>query len=85
MVLDVKNGFWYIQLDELSSFVIIFGIFWGCYWWFCLFFGVFLVLEEFQRRIDIVFEGLLGQKVIVDDILVFGVGDIEEEVFKDYD
>ena len=32
-----------------------------------------------------VLEGLLGQKAIADDILVFGSGDTNEEAFKDHD
>ena len=41
--------------------------------------------EEFQRGIDIAFEGLPGQKAIADDILVFGAGDTDEETLKDHD
>ena len=40
-------------------------------------FGVSPGPEEFQRRIDIALQGILGQKAIADDILVFGAGDTE--------
>ena len=69
-VLDAKNGFWHIQLDEPSSFATTFGTPWGRYRWFRLPFGVSPAPEEFQRRIDIAFEGLPGQKAMADDIRV---------------
>lgn len=48
-------------------------------------FGLSPAPEEFQRRIDIALEGLSGQKAIADDILVFGLGDTDEEAFRDHD
>ena len=84
-VLDAKNGFWHIQLDEPSSFATTFGTPWGRYRWLRLPFGVSPAPEEFQRRIDIALEGLPGQKAIADDILVFGAGDTEEEALIDHD
>ena len=48
-------------------------------------FGLSPAPEEFQRRIDLALEGLPGQKVIADDILVFGSGDTDQEALKDYD
>ena len=77
-VLDAKNGFWHIQLNEPSSFATTIGTPRGRYRWLRFPFGVSPVPEEFQRRIDIALEGLLGQKAIVDDILVF-------EALKDHD
>jgi len=84
-VLDAKNGFWYIQLDELSSFATTFGTPWGHFRWLCLPFGVSLAPEEFQRGIDIALEGLPGQKAIADGILVFGAGDTDEEALRDHE
>ncbi|XP_022806614.1 uncharacterized protein K02A2.6-like [Stylophora pistillata] len=84
-VLDAKNGFWHIQLDESSSFATTFGTPWGLYRWLRLPFGVSPAPEEFQRRFDIALEGLQGQTAIADDILVFGAGDTDEEALKDRD
>ena len=84
-VLDAKNWFWHIQLDEPSNFATTFGKPWGRYRWPRLPFGISPAPEEFQRRIDIALEGLPGQKAIADDILVFGAGDTDEQALKDHD
>ena len=84
-VLDAKNGFWHIQLDESNSYATTFGTPWGRYRWLQMPFGLSPAPEEFQRRIDIALEGLPGQKAIADDILVFGSGDTDEEAFRDHD
>lgn len=46
-VFDVKDGFWYVCLDYESFFMIIFNSFFGRFCWFCMFFGINIVLEEF--------------------------------------
>ena len=84
-VLDAKNGFWHIQLDEPSSYATTFGTPWGRYRWLRMPFGVSPAPEEFQRRIDIALEGLPGQKAIADDILIFGAGDTDQEALDDHD
>ena len=83
-VLDAKNGFWHIELDEPSSFATPFGTPWGRCRWLRLPFVVSPAPEEFQRRIDITLEGLPGQKAIADDILVFGAGDTDGQAPKDH-
>lgn len=47
IVMDVKEGFWYVKLDKEFSLFIIFWILFGRYCWICLLFGFLLVLEEF--------------------------------------
>ena len=74
-VLDARNGYWHIQLDEESSKATTFGTPWGRYKWLRMPFGLTVAPEEFQRRMDTALEGLSGQKAIVDDILVFGCGE----------
>lgn len=49
-----------------------------------MFFGIFSVLEEFQGYVNELIEGLGEVIVIVDDMLVIGVGDIYKEVLVDY-
>jgi len=70
-VLDTKNGFWHIQLDEPSSYLTTFGM--------------PHAPEEFQRRIDIALESLDGAKAIADDILVFGTGKTDGIAERNHD
>lgn len=46
-VFDVKNGFWYVKLDEELSYLIIFYTFFGRYRWCRMFFGISFVFEVF--------------------------------------
>jgi hypothetical protein len=48
-------------------------------------FGLAPAPEEFQRRMDIALEGLVGAKTIADDILVFGTGSTDEVADKSHD
>lgn len=84
-VLDAKNGFWHVQLDDESSFLTTFSTPWGRYRWLRMPFGISPAPEEFQRRMDIALEGLAGIKAIADDILLFGSGATDEEAMKDHD
>jgi len=84
-VLDAKNGFWHIQLDEPSSYLTTFGTPWGRYRWLRMPFGLSPAPEEFQRRIDIALEGLEGAKAIADDILVFGTGKTDGIAERNHD
>jgi hypothetical protein len=54
-----------------------------CTDWSC--FGISPVPEEFQRRMTEALEGLDGVKVIHDDILLYAVGDSDDEVGIDHD
>ena len=84
-VLDAKNGFWHVQLDKESSLLTTFNTPFGRYRWLRMPFGISTAPEEYQRRQDQVIEGLEGVANIVDDILVFGEGDTEEEAIADHD
>ena len=70
-MLDAKNGFWPVSLDEASSYAITFGTPCGRCRWLRMQFGIALAPEEFQRRIDQDFVGLNGCNTIADDILVW--------------
>lgn len=50
-----------------------------------MFFGISLVLEVFESRLQECFVDLFGVKVIRDDIFVVGYGEIDLEVFFNYD
>ncbi|XP_022785752.1 uncharacterized protein K02A2.6-like [Stylophora pistillata] len=84
-VVDAKNGFWHVQLDDESSLLTTFGTPWGRFRWTRMPFGISPAPEEFQRRLEYALEGLDGIKPIFDDILVFGVGETEAEALSDHD
>ncbi|KAL9976590.1 hypothetical protein ACROYT_G013911 [Oculina patagonica] len=84
-VLDAKNRFWHVTLDEESSYATTFGTPWGRYRWLRMPFGISPAPEEFQRRLDQALTGLEGCKAIADDILVFGCGATDEEATRDHD
>ncbi|CAG2188277.1 unnamed protein product [Mytilus edulis] len=84
-VVDAKNGFWHVQLDEESSYLTTFNTPFGRYRWLRMPFGITSAPEEYQRRQDQAVEGIPGVKSIIDDILIYGEGKTEEEAIKDHD
>ena len=48
-------------------------------------FGISSASEEFQRRLHEITAGLTGVEVIVDDILIYGIGDTEEQASANHD
>ena len=84
-VLDAKDGFWQVKLEEESSYLTTFWTPFGRYRWLRMPFGLSTAPEEFQRRQHEVLEGLSGVEVIADDILVYGSGDTKEQAVLDHD
>ncbi|CAH1233385.1 RTL1 [Branchiostoma lanceolatum] len=84
-VLDAKNGYWQVVLDEESSLLTTFNTPQGRFKWKRLPFGIKSSPEEFQRRLDQALEGLAGVKPVVDDILVWGEGETLAEATTDHD
>ena len=84
-ILDARNGFWHVELDKESSLLTTFNTPFGRYRWLRMPFGISTAPEEYQRRQDQVVEGLKGVHSIVDDILVYGEGDTDEEAIADHD
>ena len=70
--LDAGSGYWTIKLSEASSYLTTFNTPFGRYRFLRLPFGLKSSQDEFQRKMDEVFEGLPGVITLVDDILVFG-------------
>ena len=66
-VLDVRKGFWHIELDEPSSYLTTFHTPFGRYRWKRMPFGISSAPEVFQRRMHELIEGLQGVEVIADD------------------
>jgi hypothetical protein len=83
--LDAKDGFWQVKLSQESSYMTTFWTPIGRYRWLRMPFGISNAPEEYQRRQHEVVEGLDGVEAIVDDILVYGCGETEEEAVKDHD
>jgi len=70
-VVDAKKGFWHVQLDDERSVLTTFGTPMGQYRWTLSHLEMIsLAPEEFQRRLDNVFQGLNGVMAIFDDTLV---------------
>ena len=80
-VLDAKNGFWHVKLDEESSHLTTLYTRFGRYRWCRMPFGVSSAPEVFQRPMHEVIEGLSGLEVVADDFVVAGFGDTLEEAF----
>ncbi len=83
-VLDAKDGFHQVELDEASSKLTTFWTPFGRYRYLRMPFGISSAPEEWQRRLNEALIGLPGVICIADDILVYGAGDTEEEVMKDH-
>ena len=84
-VLDAKDGFNQIRLDQQSSFLTTFWTPFGRYRWLRVPFRLKTAQEEYQKRQREVLEGLEGIQVIADDILVCGFGDTVEQANKNHD
>ena len=69
-VLDAKQGFLQIPLDENSSFLTTFNTPISRYRWLHLPFGIRCTPEIFQKIMDQMLEGVVGATAIMDDILV---------------
>lgn len=84
-VLDAKDGFLQVQLDDESSKLTTFWTPFGRYKWLRMPFGITSAPEEYQRRLHELLHGLSGIEVVADDILVYGCGETAEEALKDHD
>lgn len=84
-VLDAKQGFNQIELDEESSYLTTFWTPFGRYRYLRMPFGISSGPEEYQRRQQEVLEGLDNVAVVADDILVFGCGESLEAANRSHD
>ncbi|XP_058828586.1 uncharacterized protein K02A2.6-like [Topomyia yanbarensis] len=83
-VLDAKNGFWHLELDECSSDLTAFWTPMGVYRWKRMPFGISCAPEVFQKAQQQIFAGLRGVRCLADDAVVFGCGDTMEEAMLDH-
>ena len=74
-VLDAKDGFHKVKLDNESSFLTTFWTPFGRHRHLCMPQGISCVPNEYQRRQNEALAGLDGLEVIADDILCYGSGE----------
>ena len=84
-IFDVKQGFWHVELDLVSSLLTTFNTPFGRFRWCRMPFGISSASEVFQRRMHQLIEGLAGVEVVADDFLVFGSGETLEQATQDHD
>ena len=84
-VVDIKNGFWHVPLDDESSKLTTFATPWGRFRWLRMPSGISPTPEEFQRRLNEAIEGLDGARTVADDIIVFAVGETKDAALRDHD
>ena len=70
--LDAKDGFWHVKLDHPSSLLITFNTPFGRFKFNRVPFGLNSSNEVFQKKMQFAFEGIEGEEVIYDDLLVWG-------------
>lgn len=84
-VLDVKQGFWHVPLENQSSYLTTFNSPFGRYRWLRMPFGISSAPEIFQRCMHQLVEGLHGIEVVADDFMICGFGTTQEEAVLDHD
>ena len=85
IVLDTKNGYWQVQLDEESSYLTTLWTLCGRVRWLRMPFGIKSASEELQCHMCEIFGDLPGTEVIANDRLVFGSGETMEEAMANHD
>ena len=76
-ILDEKDGFWQIPLDEESSFLCTFNSPFGRYRFLRCPFGISSAPEVFQKRNDQLFGDIEGVHMVFDDRTIGGKDDAE--------
>ena len=71
--LDAKSAFWFVALDDNSSYLIPFSIIFGRYRYLVMPYGSIDSQDAFQATMDLILEGLKEVVSIADDIVVHGV------------
>ncbi|XP_044005925.1 uncharacterized protein K02A2.6-like [Aphidius gifuensis] len=69
-VLDMRNGFWQVKLDEKSADMCTFNTPFGRYRFLKLPFGICSAPEVFQKRVLPTFGDIEGVFVVVDDLII---------------
>lgn len=69
-IIDMKDGFWHIELDEESSKLVTFNTPFGRYSFTRLPFGISSAPEVFQKRAQQTFGDIEGVNIVFDDIII---------------
>ncbi|KAK2721303.1 hypothetical protein QYM36_003550 [Artemia franciscana] len=67
--LDATSGYWSLVLSKSASDLTTFNTIYGRYRWRRYPFGLISAQNEFQRKMEEIFQGL---KILVDDLLIYG-------------
>lgn len=81
---DARNGYWHVQLDNESSLLTTFDTPFGQFRCKRLPFGISVASEIFQKRLNQALDRLDGLLTVHDDMVIYGVGDTEEEATEDH-
>ena len=68
--LDLKDGYWQVELDTESSLLCTFNTPFGRYRFTRMPFGLKSASEVFQKRNESVFEGIAGVHIVADDLII---------------
>ena len=68
--LDLKDGYWQVELDKDSSFLCTFATPFGRYHFTRMPFGLKSASKVFQKRNEEAFEGIEGIHIVADDIII---------------
>ena len=68
--LDLKDGYWQVELDTESSLLCTFSTPFGRYRFTRMPFGLKSASEVFQKRNEAVFEGISGVYIVTDDFII---------------
>ena len=71
-IVDQKDGFWHIELDEPSSFLCTFNSPYGRYRFLRMPFGLSSAPGVFKKRNEEIFGDIPGVEIIFDDIIIAG-------------
>ncbi|KAL9951240.1 hypothetical protein ACROYT_G043865 [Oculina patagonica] len=82
--IDATNGYWHVQLDDVSSKLTTFDSPYGRYRWKRLPFGVSVVSEILQKRLNQALDRLDGLLTVDNDMVIYGVGETQEEATADH-
>ena len=78
-IVDEKDGFWQVRLDDESSHLCAFNTPYGRYRFKRMPFGISSAPEVFQKKNETIFGDIDGMKVIFDDIIVAAKDDHEHD------
>ena len=78
-IVDEKDGFWQVNLDEESSYLCTFNTPFGRYRFKRMPFGISSAPEVFQKKNEALFGDIDGVEIIFDDIIVAAESEVEHD------